>query len=710
MVIRSALLRHLLRHRRWQRLVRAHMLGLSQRAAPRFVAARLWEDRPLWDEHVTQPAAPFASPPFEADEQPGMQPVAPPYAARPPSPARHMPAEGPQSVPDPAPRWLQSAEQMRDTLLRLRARNERPVAQPEVQHIADPTPSPAPPPLRERQPLGRRVVHVAGFHPVPEAGMPQAAVSSEPAELRSAVTEVQSAPNAPDETETPSQARLVSEESAETETTVDMSRAPLENPAPAPEDQRQERFASEPAENHAERHSSLDAQDVVMAPDNPVEVQSEDLLILPLVEQVAREVAPAQTEEAVAEFSYEAVPTDVGTGAFPGAIDTREDAHIAARVQPEQEAGEQEADRDVLEHSWLPQSGSTVGDSSARLEQQEPSPVAPEVTPDLPPTTPGIAPESDDVSTPSSRSAHTGDQETLLAGTQPRGEPADDRGGVAESRVPGTDILAAENSAGRPTPLREGTNRLLRDLVGSEAADAPVYRGPAAASFARAYRADAVTVGGAIVLADQRDEQTPRGLGVLVHELTHSAQAREPRFVPSVLYDTAFVPAEQEAVATLAEARAVTIAYDASLPSVARHSIAGEPPIYEPPLEAHAPSESMSQQPRERERWGRLPAPWEQWPAAGPVTQPTDQVRERGASEQQVSSRAETTASTAVQPMPVQAADQQRSLPERSGTAVAAPAPPAVAIEIDPDLDVLAREVYARLRRRLAAEHRRSYS
>jgi Domain of unknown function (DUF4157) len=78
-------------------------------------------------------------------------------------------------------------------------------------------------------------------------------------------------------------------------------------------------------------------------------------------------------------------------------------------------------------------------------------------------------------------------------------------------------------------PLAETTRGRLRSLVGPEVELARVHVDDRADAFAHAQRADAVTVGREIYFRSRAfAPQSPAGLGLIAHELTHVAESERP--------------------------------------------------------------------------------------------------------------------------------------------------------------------------------------
>jgi hypothetical protein len=258
------------------------------------------------------------------------------------------------------------------------------------------------------------------------------------------------------------------------------------------------------------------------------------------------------------------------------------------------------------------------------------------------------------------------------------------------------------------TPVSESTRRFLRPLVGLDPASMRVHRGAYADAAASAHTADAITVGDDIALAAGHADDTPETLGLIAHELVHVARRREPRFVPPIarsvggsLAVASLVPdsADEERLAQRVEAQVTYAARARASPTVPSERFKPPALTSSGPVIDYAPRADDER----REAWGGLPAPWEplpEWVAASPAPA-VDAVQQGAAVEGSVGAPA-----TPV----VQRAARGRSLevePAAAPTAVPTPepgydkAPPA-------DLDLLARQVYAILRRRLAAEQRRT--
>ena len=290
------------------------------------------------------------------------------------------------------------------------------------------------------------------------------------------------------------------------------------------------------------------------------------------------------------------------------------------------------------------------------------------------------------------------------------------------------------HSALHTTRVSESTRRFLRPLVGVDPASVRVHQGEAADRLTSAHAADALTVGDEIVLASGHPEGTPETLGVLAHELTHVARQQNPRFVPPVIRRAASTDTEaphrsssadhEETLAQQVETQIRQVArawldrghrtpttvkntQAHSMPATPDASILSEPAAATRQEEiqevASSHTETTPSQLQPATRWGRLPAPWEPLPewvtapqpeAAMPLTEATGG--------HQPSPALATPGAT------VQRAAHGRTITEETEAASEAPShTPEHTPQPEPDLDALARQVYAVLKRRLATERRR---
>jgi hypothetical protein len=263
--------------------------------------------------------------------------------------------------------------------------------------------------------------------------------------------------------------------------------------------------------------------------------------------------------------------------------------------------------------------------------------------------------------------------------------------------------------------VSEANRRFLRAAVGVDPATVHLSRGQDAGRLTSAYRADAVTIGDDVALAPGRGDETAEDLGLLAHELTHVARRRDPTAIPPIARPSerrpGFRPAspgpamDEEALARTVEAQTVRAARMRFAPPITPGSAgsAAARPIDKPDgAQAASPVEETPVAP-DRGRWGNLPAPWEPLPA---WLAPSRSVE---APPLPVVTVAPAPPAFTTPPQPgapvVHAAETARTLPapqQRETPAQERTQTPA------PDIDALARQVYAVLKRRLAAERRRS--
>ncbi|NNJ11017.1 DUF4157 domain-containing protein [Chloroflexales bacterium ZM16-3] len=322
--------------------------------------------------------------------------------------------------------------------------------------------------------------------------------------------------------------------------------------------------------------------------------------------------------------------------------------------------------------------------------RQPPGLATPQAAQTLPPTTPAVEPTapSDAVvwaarlfGTPTDEPSMTPTGRRSDAGTPPAAAPA---------------RLAATPA----TPVRDATRRFLRPLVGIDPAEVRILRGPEADRATSALGADAITAGETVAFAAGQSEDSPAGLGLLGHELTHVARRRNPGFIPPALRAAmAAPPTGEEAIArqTESEIRQAARAKMGLAPEGTPVESAAE--IIGPQGAPAAPPESDLPQ----RSWYGLPAPWDPMPVwDSPATAvPTAPV---SAAVPVPAVPAPTTPDGGNAPPGYELAERGRTLADGERSSIQ-PAPPP---EVAPDLDALARDVYAVLRRRLLAEQRRS--
>jgi len=257
-----------------------------------------------------------------------------------------------------------------------------------------------------------------------------------------------------------------------------------------------------------------------------------------------------------------------------------------------------------------------------------------------------------------------------------------------------------------PEVLLESTRRFLQPLVGIDPASARVHL---ATHETPLTGKAAATHGDDVVLAPGQHGQSPESLGLLAHELTHTAIEREPGFIPPAVGETT-VSREQETLAQQVEARVIAAAHNLQ----AEQGTAGAPDV---------PPTTTQQQPPADDRWGGLPAPWEPMPewfstafGAPPPGGPDVSVAS-GASAPPALVGAGSGGSNNASGGGsggrggdgggMAFADETRSLDTGSDSASAAADSGATPAQVEADLDALARQVYSILKRRLSAERRR---
>ena len=337
---------------------------------------------------------------------------------------------------------------------------------------------------------------------------------------------------------------------------------------------------------------------------------------------------------------------------------------------------------------------------------------APSVPP-APPVAP-VKPGNEPPSTPAQRPGARGSRKGATTKAQASTTAASD----ARTSSATTSPPEQSQSDERPTTLPDSSRTLLHTLTGVDPASVRVYRGPVAERAASAQNADALTDGGAIALGAGHATDTPKTLGLLAHELFHVAQRRSPRFVPPITQpprqqhsasagksspvapgsQMTTSPADEEAQALQVETRVTRVARGTAAPLHAMQPALPVESDITPP-----PAGEMPSRPGARPVWGNLPAPWEPLPD-WMVTPAEPSVGGPQSAPQPQSSSASARAPSANTPG-TQRAERGRSLP-----AEVEEAPSAHAREIaapEPDLDLLAQQVHAILKRRLAAERRR---
>ena len=270
--------------------------------------------------------------------------------------------------------------------------------------------------------------------------------------------------------------------------------------------------------------------------------------------------------------------------------------------------------------------------------------------------------------------------------------------------------------------LSQHTRRLLTPLVGVDPDTVAVLQGPVPNEIASQRRADALAIGDeTVVLRQSFRESSPADVGLLAHELTHIARRRQPRFVPpaarhrsartALQYDAAVTLNDEEALALRVESHVRAVA-----PVTARSPGApsadgaddGDESADAVSLPAFHEQPIVLSQPRATDQWGGLPAPWEPLPEwATSTPQPVPEASKAPIEAAPVRVVAPQTTTALANAPVVSAADESRTV-ETAVSESPAPTPDASA-STSPDLDALARQVYAVLKRRLETEARREF-
>ncbi|MGC9039393.1 MAG: eCIS core domain-containing protein, partial [Roseiflexus sp.] len=279
-----------------------------------------------------------------------------------------------------------------------------------------------------------------------------------------------------------------------------------------------------------------------------------------------------------------------------------------------------------------------------------------------------------------------------------------------------TALSSARFFAPSAPSLSESNRRFLRAAVGVDPATVRVARGPEAARVAAAYRADAVTFGDDVALAPARGDETAEGLGLLAHELTHVARRHDSTAIPPIVRPPEQRPGlrpappgpstDEESLARTVEAQMIQAARMRFAPPVMpAHTGASTAPPVQASEQVHpAPSSADVPDAPERARWGNLPAPWEPLPDWLAPPRPAAEAPPLPVVTVAPAPPALTGPQQAGAPI-VRTAETARALPAVQRAETTAPAQEASPA---PDLDELARQVYAVLKRRLAVERRRS--
>ncbi|WP_456832833.1 eCIS core domain-containing protein [Deinococcus sp. UYEF24] len=302
---------------------------------------------------------------------------------------------------------------------------------------------------------------------------------------------------------------------------------------------------------------------------------------------------------------------------------------------------------------------------------------------------------------------------------------------------------------GDPLPL--SVRARLAPVMGRELGAVRLLQNAEAAAATTAAAADALAYGDKVLLSPGQDLASPRGLGLLAHELTHVLRGRDPGYVPPVARQPALSAPVTPAPGQLASARPTVVRPGTVRPVQAarldeeglaeyveaqvRHRVQAAP---QQAGEAPRGLVSPTAAPTAESPWGSLPAPWEPMPfwdtpvgdergnGAAPFAA-SDSGSGHAASSPMQASASQGSAGQTGSSLPLggpqrgtaapvaQAASSTRSVD--SSTPTPAPSSLGAAVGSDrnksgrqaPDLDRLAQQVYGLIKRRLATETRRDH-
>ncbi|MHB8645320.1 MAG: eCIS core domain-containing protein [Thermomicrobiales bacterium] len=279
-----------------------------------------------------------------------------------------------------------------------------------------------------------------------------------------------------------------------------------------------------------------------------------------------------------------------------------------------------------------------------------------------------------------------------------------------------TAVPAEREPVPTPVTIPDATRRFLQPLVGFDPRAVPIYRDTTTGHVTAGHNADALTDGNAIILSSSNVAMDrPETLGVLAHELTHIARRDHPRFVPPIARRAAHPSRDPLVIAERGGERAASLTEESLAERVEERVIrAARIPLLPPthdvvslphPSEQTLPNRDAPVQPtaarsvRTDTNWGDLPAPWEDvpnWMRHSP-SESTNRDEMAGVGGQ-----------IGAEPPVVQRAGTERSLSDGEEHNHARQSPRDDGSGNEPDLDALARQVYALLKDRLSVERRRT--
>jgi hypothetical protein len=267
-----------------------------------------------------------------------------------------------------------------------------------------------------------------------------------------------------------------------------------------------------------------------------------------------------------------------------------------------------------------------------------------------------------------------------------------------------------------PVQLGQTARRFLKASVGIDPNDVNIYQDPQSNRLTNAARADALALGDTILLSNQQALESPETLGLIAHELTHVARNRQTRFVPAVARNNPSlqsnaVAGNEEGLALGVEALARQAWSEVQNANFeAQHNLG-----INSSNTSNQTSNQSSSLVENESRFGSLPAPsqWPEWfikdgtPPQAPLT------AQASPNLGSIPTNSALPPVGAMSQMGLQAAAQGRDVP--TPPPAAGPLPPSNSPKSEPnaksaapDLDAMARQVYAILKRRLANERYRS--
>lgn len=284
--------------------------------------------------------------------------------------------------------------------------------------------------------------------------------------------------------------------------------------------------------------------------------------------------------------------------------------------------------------------------------------------------------------------------------------------------------VSAERTGKNPAPAAadpptQRARTFLKPLLGIDPAEVPIYRDTQTGQAASALNADAFSVGETVGIAPAYAEETPEGLGLLAHELTHVVRQQRPRFIPPVVRPAAVTSGPQSDQETSDEEE-MAVHVEQRVRRLARAASTSDAPLEGVPREPEqATVSTLNEERAERGIWGNLPAPWEPLPAWLVQEQPPASSQPSISLEAARTSAGSPPGGFSSEPgathtggteAPIMRAGRERSVsdePEREASTEQGSQEAERQLEPEPDLDALAQQVYGLLKRRLGVEQRR---